>query len=46
MAISPKSTEGRHCEERSDEAIHLPARCLSLDCFGLLRSPRNDEERR
>src|SRR5262245_5354208 len=26
------------------EAIHPQALCRLLDCFGLLRSPRNDEE--
>jgi hypothetical protein len=29
----------RHCEERSDEAIHLK---FQLDCFGRLRLPAHE----
>ena len=34
----------RHCEERSDEAIHLLSRSMpDMDCRVGLRPPRNDE---
>jgi hypothetical protein len=29
---SYNATNGRHCEERSDEAIHL-SHCCAMDCF-------------
>jgi len=34
----------RHCEERSDEAIHLQGRCLEeMDCFAALAMTRKDQ---
>jgi hypothetical protein len=33
----------RHCEERSDEAIHQEARRMLVDCFTPLSWVRNDE---
>ena len=37
-------TPPRHCEERSDEAIHLNSeRNPAMDCRVGLRPPRNDE---
>src|SRR3954463_10114349 len=40
MMFWKANPEARHCEERSDEAIHADS---PRDAHGLLRSARNDE---
>jgi len=36
QVMKTKMKAGRHCEERSDDAIHLSFRNIAMDCFASL----------